>query len=193
MTRSWKWLASGSVAALTALTLSALTASPALAVGPPRVSVPNSTLQKLSSQGKGKGQSKGKGQLQAVIAELHAAKALLEKADHDYEGHRAKAAHEISAAIHELSANHKKKPGTGKAQAKPQNPNGKKAAAGAKGKGSGKGKGKLKEPQAVSDAQLKEAQKLLANALTKMPASHPKAVENIKAAIAELTTALKIK
>src|SRR5262249_44315284 len=41
-----------------------------------------------------------------VVLELRATKQLLERADHDYKGHRARAVHEINAAIHSLDGHH---------------------------------------------------------------------------------------
>src|SRR5438552_3361668 len=40
------------------------------------------------------------------VAELRATKALLERADHDYKGHRAAAVKEITVAIHALEPSH---------------------------------------------------------------------------------------
>jgi hypothetical protein len=116
-----------------------------------------------------------------VVAELHQAHRLLAHADHDYQGHRAKAAHLVSEAIHELHPHHK-------------NGNGAKTGGG-KGKGLGQGKGngqKQKEPQAVSDAQLKQAIGILTTAQGQL-GNHPKAAAHVQQAIAELNTALKIK
>ena len=112
-----------------------------------------------------------------VVAELHAAKALLERADHDYKGHRAHAVHLITEAIHELHPHHKHAGG------------GKSMHAGA-GKGTGQ---KLKEPQPVSDAQLREAIGILTKAHALLGTHHAKAAGHIQQAIAELHTALKIK
>ena len=51
----------------------------------------------------------------------------------------------------------------------------------------------MHEPQATSDAQLREAQQLLQGALTQLNGKHPKATANVKAAIAEINMALAIK
>jgi hypothetical protein len=48
--------------------------------------------------------------LGTVVAELHATKVLLESADRDYEGHRAAAVKELSAAIQELGGHNKGQP-----------------------------------------------------------------------------------
>jgi hypothetical protein len=108
------------------------------------------------------------------IHELHHVKILLEKADHDYKGHRAEAAKQVTAAIHALQAGyaHVKHPGEG-------------------GKGGG-------EPQALSDAQLREAidkvkkiQTQLSGALAD-PAAKTAAIA-LSSAVSELETALTIK
>lgn len=134
-----------------------------------------------------KGQKKAKQQQQASpfaeqITELRAARALLEKADHDYKGHRAKAVKEITAAIHDLQP---PPPATGKGKANH-----------AKGQQNKTGGGN-NEPQAVSDAQLKQAMEQLAKVATQLASAQgdgpTKATGAIKIAIAELETALKIK
>jgi hypothetical protein len=114
-----------------------------------------------------------------IVTELHAIRALLHQADADYKGHRVKAMHEITAAIHALVPPHKhatgKKPATGSV-ARPAPAN--------------------KEPQAVSDAQLQQAiQQLQAVQSQLASATHGNvAAANaaINRAIAELRTALKI-
>ena len=58
--------------------------------------------------------------------------------------------------------------------------------------GGGNGK-KHHEPQAVSDAQLREAAKLLAVAESQLANTHPKVRTQIQAAIGELNIALKIR
>jgi hypothetical protein len=116
-----------------------------------------------------------------VVAELHAAKSLLEKGDHDYKGHRAHAVHLITEAIHELHPHHKHT-GGGKAM----------HAGSGKGVGKGAGGQKLKEPQQVSDAQLREAIGILTKAESQL-GHHPKAAAHVQQAIGELNTALKIK
>jgi hypothetical protein len=102
---------------------------------------------------------------------------LLNKADHDYKGHRAKAVHELHVAIHSLHPAHKK----------PHPPTAKK----------GGNKGGNNEPQAVSDAQLAQAikqiqvvQTQLGNATVNVP---PQALPALAAAVTQLQTALKIK
>src|ERR1019366_9320301 len=54
--------------------------------------------------------------MQHILADLHQAKHLLDHANHTYNGHRAKADHEIAKAIHILHpAHHKKSTTTTKA------------------------------------------------------------------------------
>jgi hypothetical protein len=73
-----------------------------------------------------------------VIAELHQAKHLLDHANHTYNGHRAKADHEITKAIHVLHHNHQKKGTTVHHQAPHKS-----------------------ESQAASDTELRHAEKLV--------------------------------
>jgi hypothetical protein len=108
----------------------------------------------------------------AQIKELHQVKVLLEKADRDYDGHRAEAVKDITAAIHALEMGHK------------HHHHGK----GAHGGG---------EKQRLSDAQLRESIKVLNAVLTQLkgesgePAA--KASADIVKAIKQLEIALTIK
>ena len=106
-----------------------------------------------------------------VLEDLKKAHHLLVEAKHDYDGHRAKAAHEVHKAMKELGYNHKS---TGTAKS------------GARGTGT-------KENQAVSDGQLREAHELLRKAEAYLGKHHPKAHANVRAAIGEIATALQIK
>jgi hypothetical protein len=126
--------------------------------------------------GTGQGQHGGNG----VAKELHAAKALLEHADHDYDGYRAKAVHHITEALHELHGHQH----NGKAGQHGQSPKA--------GQNKG-GAAKLREPQGNSDAQLREAAQLLATAEGKLGSSHPKAHAEVQAAINDIAMALKKK
>jgi hypothetical protein len=106
----------------------------------------------------------------AQAAELHSIKLMLERADHDYKGHRAAAVRDIAAAIRELDPEHE-------------------------GRGGGKVPGGH-EPQAVSDAQLREALKQLEamhGHLGKKKGGHHKAAAHLERAINELKTALQVK
>jgi hypothetical protein len=99
---------------------------------------------------------------------LHEIKLLLESADHDYKGHRAAAVREINAAIRDLGGHAK-----------------------------GTGGGGNKEPQTLSDEQLKTAVADLAAIEKKLAGStHPQAATAaaaVAAAIKELNIALMIR
>ena len=118
-----------------------------------------------------------------LIQTLRAAHSLLVHADHDYDGHRAKAAEEVHKALRELGYEHK----SVKAATTPE---------------SGvvippqtvvTGQPKVHEPQANSDIQLRKARRLLEGALTQLPEKHVRAAENVHAAIREIRMALKDK
>ncbi len=116
-----------------------------------------------------------------IVGELHSTKQLLEKADHDYKGHRARVVHEISLAIHSLTHHHH--PAGKAAEPKPA----------ATSKTGDKG---MKEPQEVSDAQLKQAVQQLETVKGQLKSGHEhhaKALFAVSKAIEELHTALKIK
>jgi hypothetical protein len=104
------------------------------------------------------------------IKELHVIKVLLERADRDYKGHRAEAVKQISEAIHALSAGKKH---------------------------NGKGVKGGNEPQALSDAQLRESIAALAKVQTQLVATGGApavlASEHIARAIKQLEIALTIK
>ena len=118
-----------------------------------------------------------------LIETLRSAHRLLVSADYDYEGHRAKAAKEVRNTLEELGRHHKKaKPGL--------TPN---KGAVVPPKAAHVSQEKVHEPQATSDAQLREAQQLLQGALTQLNVKHPNATANVKAAIAEINMALAIK
>jgi hypothetical protein len=128
-------------------------------------------------------QGAGRGQRTEIVTQLRAAHKLLVEADHDYSGHRARAAEEVHKAIHELTGPHQPKPsGSGGA------PKGVTA-----NKPSKVSERSDKEPQANSDAQLQQAQSILQSALGEVNARNPKAATNVQAAIAEITTALSLK
>jgi hypothetical protein len=121
----------------------------------------------------------------SLIETLRHAHRLLVHADHDYDGHRAKAAEEVHKALIDLGYGGKKAlpaliltPTTGVVvplQAVPS------------------GRPKVREPQGTSDAQLHEAGELLKGALAQLNGTHPKATANIEAAIREIRIALKLK
>jgi hypothetical protein len=106
------------------------------------------------------------------ISELHAVKVLLQKADHDYKGHRAAAVKHVTAAIHDLRVHKATKTSGGKVQ------------------GGG-------ESQEVSDAQLREAIKGLQVVQKQLAGSNvdraAKAAVAVGKAIKELEVALEIR
>ena len=121
------------------------------------------------------------------VSELNTTIKLLQAADHDYQGHRAQAVHDIHQAIHALhpTANHNKSSATGgKVTGKTVT---------AKGKNLSKGQGANKEPQAVSDAQLKQAIAQLNTVQGQLKAAPPAALNSIQAAVKQLQVALTIK
>lgn len=151
------------------------------------------SAQNPANQGKNKN---NKNQQNPVSVELHSAKQLLESANHDYAGHRANAAHEVSLALHQI--NH---PGGAQGQ-KPNGGNGGNGAnAGkkngnnpAKAKNNAKvGQGKMTEPQAVSDAQLKQAAQIITVAMGQLPPAQVQAKTHLQSALREISTALTIR
>jgi hypothetical protein len=112
----------------------------------------------------------------AVIAQLKSIRATLHGADHDYQGYRVKAMHNITDAIHALEG----------IKTPPKKPH--KPTTGQKG---------THEAQAVSDAQLTQALQQLQTVqsqLTRATGRHVAAASNhITKAIQDLQTALKIK
>jgi len=127
-----------------------------------------------------------------VVTELKSIKHLLEKADHDYKGHRLKAVEEIGGAIHALEhGKHGHHP-----TALTQAGNGKsEKGTGEKGTG-GKGPG-LKEPQAESNKQVSEALKALEGVYRHLEREghgehHKHAAELIHKAIGQLKEAIKV-
>jgi hypothetical protein len=135
------------------------------------------------------------------LTQLRAAHALLvHQADHDYQGHRAKAAHQVSAAIHALSGGNNNGAGGGQNQmvgGKNQQAgvNNQQAAAkvGNNQQAGGQaGQGAPKIPQAQSDANLQKAAQMLHTALGQVHSGH-QASTHIQTAITEIGTALKVK
>jgi hypothetical protein len=129
------------------------------------------------------GQGKKKKGVAELVAALHGTNALLARADHDYDGHRVKAMEHIHHAVHALTPKKSAASGAnaGKGQAAAKAP-----------------RGKAKpEPQAVSDALLKEARQNLTAILQTLEAHKGKhalkAAAQVQLAIEELDTALKIR
>jgi hypothetical protein len=147
---------------------------------------------------------------------LHWAHKLLSEADHDYDGHRARAAHEVHLALEELGAHHSHatvaSSGTTATQttaatrhvtasATPAThvtpaaatttttPTGSTTTAAHVGAGALGGH----ESQAKSDAQLRRAREILRMASAEISAHHPRAHVHVREAIAEIDRALSIK
>jgi hypothetical protein len=127
------------------------------------------------------------------VVELHKAKGLLEKADHDYDGHRVKAIRDIDEAIHTL---HHAGKGGKREEKREEKPGEKKEEKpGEKKEGGGK------EPQKKSDHELREAMKILEEVEKQLHANHAKgggehhakAAKDVKHAIEQLADALKVR
>jgi hypothetical protein len=111
-----------------------------------------------------------------VIADLKKAHQLLSEANHDYHGHRAKAAEEVHKALKELGHHHKPATTTAATGVAPKTENRVAKTGG-------------KEDQSVSDGQLRQAQQILQSALGHLNNRHPKAHTNVAAAIGEINQA----
>jgi len=107
----------------------------------------------------------------APVALLQSAHATLAGADHDYDGHRIAAMHQIEAALRDLAGN---------------------SAVGRTHRVHYKHVGKVRnlEPQAASDAKLRSAQEVLQTAAAELSGSPLKRVNK---ALAQLNTALGIR
>jgi len=119
-----------------------------------------------------------------LIHSLRQAHHLLVAADHDYDGHRARAAEEVHKAIKELEGKHNVKgilPGSTSTATVVAN------------KVSKVRQPAMRESQSNSDAQLRQAQAILQGALAELNSHHPRASANVNAAIAQICTALKLK
>jgi hypothetical protein len=122
-----------------------------------------------------------------VVAELKAIRAELQRADHDYKGHRAEAVKLITAAIHALHP-----PKTGASTAKPH-------VAGAKTGAAHNATAKSASPsmpQAVSDGILQKAMTQLATVQSQLSSgtgAAATAATALQKAGQELQTALSIK
>jgi hypothetical protein len=117
-----------------------------------------------------------------VLQEIRSAQKLLAEADHDYDGHRAKALAEVHTAINAISGN--------RSQTNNQSAS---AAASAAGKHSSEKKSSEKESQEKSDAQLQQAQTILQGLQQEVATHHSKASRNVNSAITEINAALSKK
>ncbi len=141
---------------------------------------------KINNKSKGNGTNTSS-LFSTQVAELNTTIKLLQAADHDYQGHRAQAVHDIHQAIHALHPTAK----NNNSSTKSGQVTGKKSSV--KGKNLAKGKGANKEPQAVSDAQLKQAISQLNTVRGQLKAAPPSALNSIQAAVKQLQVALTIK
>lgn len=122
-----------------------------------------------------------------VANALQSAHALLVQADRDYAGHRALAAKEVEKALQQIGHRYAAKvPTSASVNPAATAAGSEKVAAATSGKAE-------REAQAKSDAQLRQAQQVLQQALMYIDARHPKAAANVQAAIGEINTALSIK
>jgi len=159
------------------------------ALGIQAIPVAAAAVTKPSTQGPsmGGGSSSGKN----VLAQLEAAKHLLERGKHDYDGHRAKAVHEVSAAIKDLEYKHPTHSPM-HAQGGKAGGNTSSLASLASSKPANAGADD-KESQPKSDALLHHAIRDLEAALKELHGEHhKKAAQAIEAAIHELHLALKV-
>ncbi len=125
-----------------------------------------------------------------VAAELKTVRTVLEKADHDYDGHRAKAVGEVTKAIHALKGT-----GVNRAMLTPQQRAALRAAHQAKAvaKQARAAVPPVHEAQALSDQQLNAALQALTQIAAQMGTAAPVAQQHVANAIGELKTALAIK
>jgi hypothetical protein len=101
-----------------------------------------------------------------VAESLRSAHTLLASADHDYDGHRAAAEHRVHMALKEMGLAPAVREAKGKLRS---------------------GKGHEREPQAASDAKMREALKILQGVSTQTTAKRG------VAAIEEINTALSVR
>jgi hypothetical protein len=131
-----------------------------------------------------------------IVSEIRGTMLILTQADHDYNGHRVRAIHQLQLAAHSMNPNRGGGGGAGNAG----------GAAGNRGAGRGNGGGARgaartganKMPQAQSDQHLQQAlQRLgtienqLANVGTNQ--GHATAMQHVRMAMGELRTALNIR
>jgi hypothetical protein len=166
--------------------------SSALAVAAVIFLIPSSTARADPGQGGARAAAAASASPFATqIAELRQIRTLLEQADHDYQGHRAAAVKLITTAIHTL---HPPKPSTGQVRTRVAGTGtGAKQATPKVGNNGGNN-----EPQAVSDAQLKQAMTALAAVQTQLAGAPGNTAATTAAAalgkaVQELQTALSIK
>ena len=115
---------------------------------------------------------------------------LMAIADHDYDGHRVKAMHEVEEAIKRIDHTLMKDGGKGNQVVVTED-----EIATAKAAFKAKHEGKHHEGQGHSDVELREARELLVKVHETLGASkkHPKAHDHVAKAIKDLDVALKIR
>jgi hypothetical protein len=117
------------------------------------------------------------------LATLKTVKQMLEAANHDYAGHRAKAVHAVHKAIQEIEHHTPKAP-----------PNPAAAVAKANARAANAKIPPVHEAQIASDVQLRAAQELLVKVQAELATGkHPKAIAHVQLALQELQVALQIK
>jgi hypothetical protein len=162
-----------------------------LAIGTTSAAAPKAPTQSAGPRGAAKlagitaSGAAGQATNAAAVTALHQVEALLASAIHDYDGHRAKAAHLVRQAIHELHPHHAT--GTKTGQGKNNVP-----AKGNKPNNNGNNGNANQQTQAQSDAKLQQAMQAL-NTIQGQLAHAPKAAAHVQTAVKELTTALQIK
>jgi len=132
-----------------------------------------------------------------AIGQLRSIRTILEHADHDYQGHRAKAVHEITHAIHGLEGS---TAGARHAALSPQQKaafiaarQAKAANAATTPSGTTTTQKRLSEPQATSDQQLNTALTMLTQVSSQIGNAKPGVEQHLQSAVQELKTALAIK
>ena len=126
-----------------------------------------------------------------AIHSLRQAHKLLSEADHDYKGHRAKAAEDVRNAIRELEGKHHHKT----SESGSDHAAGPDLVTGSSHVGAADTNqaAKIREPQAASDAQLSQALTILLGIQPELTSQNPMAATSVAAAISEVHAALSIK
>jgi hypothetical protein len=171
----------------------------------PRVGMRTAQMARLGQTGMGAGGSRAAGYNRAangnarqinnqLVAELHGTMRLLHQADHDYNGHRARAIQHLTHAVHTIhpNTNMGQMNGTNRGQG-----NGV-AGLGNGGNRTGGANGQNKMPQAQSDQHLQQALQRLTviqNQISNVGSNqrHAQALNHIQQATQELRTALNVR
>jgi hypothetical protein len=143
------------------------------------------------------GYGRSQGNNRAVVARLRSAHASLARVDHDYQGHRVRAMHQISMAIRQLTHRSMVYRNTGFAGGM-NNGMAMKRLQGGRG-GNGNGNRAQRMPQAQSDARMGQAMRTLEGVNMQLSSQgtnttgHARARGHVQHAIRELNTALSIR